>query len=179
MDLSSTSLRSSRVVLRSFGPGDAREVFAAATPTLTRYMTWDPAPCLEAFEKIWRGWLPMMAKGTDMHLVVRLRASQEFLGMAGLHNIGALEPDAGIWIKEAKHGNRYGRDAVAAVVSFAARTLSRKAVLYPVAEANGPSRRLAQSLGGKIIGKRLLRKSSGSEYPQVVYRIPVPLVGRA
>jgi RimJ/RimL family protein N-acetyltransferase len=176
MDLCSTSLSSSRVVLRSFRPEDAREVFAAATPMLARYMSWDPAPCLDTFEKIWRGWLPLMAKGSDLHLVVRLGASEEFLGMAGLHNIGASEPDAGIWIKEAKHGNRYGRDAVAAVVLFAARPLGKKAVLYPVAEENGPSRRLAQSLNGKIIGKRLLRKSSGIEYPQVVYRIPVPLV---
>jgi RimJ/RimL family protein N-acetyltransferase len=177
MDLTSTSFSSTRVVLRSFAPGDAREAFAAATPTVTRYMSWDPAPCLDAFEKIWRDWLPMMAKGTDVHFVVRLNTSQEFLGMAGLHNIGASEPEAEIWIKEAKHGNGYGRDAVAAVVSFAAGALGKKAVLYPVAEVNGPSRRLAQSLGGKIIGSRLLRKSSGIEYPQVVYRIPVPLVG--
>jgi len=119
----------------------------------------------------------MMAKGTDVHFVVRLKTSQEFLGMAGLHNIGASEPEAGIWIKEAKHGNGYGRDAVVAVVSFAASALGKKAVLYPVAEVNGPSRRLAQSVDGEIIGKRLLRKSSGIEYPEVVYRIPVPLVG--
>jgi len=33
MDLSSTSLSWSRVVLRSFGAEDAREVFAAATLT--------------------------------------------------------------------------------------------------------------------------------------------------
>ena len=177
MDLSSTSMSSTRVVLRSFAPEDAREVFAEATPTLTQYMSWDPAPCLDAFENIWRDWLPMMAKGTDVHFVVRLKTSQEFLGMAGLHNIGASEPEAGIWIKEAKHGNGYGRDAVVAVVSFAASALGKKAVLYPVAEVNGPSRRLAQSVDGEIIGKRLLRKSSGIEYPEVVYRIPVPLVG--
>jgi hypothetical protein len=92
MDLCSTSLSSSRVVLRSFRPEDAREVFAAATPALARYMSWAPAPCLDAFEKIWRGWLPMMVKGSDMHLVVRLGASEEFLGMAGLHNIVPRSP---------------------------------------------------------------------------------------
>jgi RimJ/RimL family protein N-acetyltransferase len=116
-------------------------------------------------------------QGSDVHFVVRLKTSQEFLGMAGLHKIRASEPEAGIWIKEAMHGKGYGREAVAAVVSFAASALGKKAVLYPVAEVNGPSRRLAQSLDGKTIGKRLLRKSSGIEYPEVVYRIPVPLGG--
>jgi RimJ/RimL family protein N-acetyltransferase len=84
-------------------------------------MTWDPAPSLERFEKIWRTWLPMLAAGTDVPLVVRLASSHEFLGMAGLHHIPAPEPEVGIWIKETMHGYGFGREAVAAVVSFAAR----------------------------------------------------------
>jgi hypothetical protein len=96
-------------------------------------MTWDPAPSLEHFEQIWRTWLPMMVAGTDMSLVVRLASSHEFLGMAGLHRINASEPEVGIWIKEAMHGYGFGREAVAAVVSFAAR-LGKQAVLYPVVE---------------------------------------------
>jgi RimJ/RimL family protein N-acetyltransferase len=174
MDLSSASFLSTRLCLKTFAPEDAREVFAAATPTLTRYMSWDPALSVDAFEKIWQKWLPMMVEGTDVHFVVRLKARQEFLGMAGLHNIGASEPDTGIWIKEAKHGNGYGREAVAALISFASRDLGKKAVLYSVAEENRPSWRLAESLNGKIVANRLLRKGAGIEYLKVVYRIPSP-----
>ena len=53
-----------------------------------------------------------------MHFVVRLKAGQEFLGMAGLHNIGASESDTGIWIKEAMRGNGYGREAVTALIFY-------------------------------------------------------------
>ncbi|MBO0754557.1 MAG: GNAT family N-acetyltransferase, partial [Bradyrhizobiaceae bacterium] len=87
----------------------------------------------------------------------------------------AAEPEAGIWIKEPQHGNGYGREAIAMIVAFAANDLGKRAVVYPVVEQNGPSRRLAESLGGRIIGTRLLRKASGIEHPEVVYRIPAPI----
>jgi RimJ/RimL family protein N-acetyltransferase len=161
-----------RLILRAFEPKDAPDSHAASTQTLTRYMTWDPAPSLEHFEQIWRTWLPMMVAGTDMLLVVRLASSHEFLGMAGLHHIDASEPEVGIWIKEAMHGYGFGREAVAAVVSFAAR-LAKQAVLYPVVEQNMRSRHLAECLGGHVIGKGTLRKASGIELPEVIYRIPV------
>ena len=61
------------------------------------------------------------------------------------------------------------------IVAFAAGQLGKRAVVYPVVEQNGPSRRLAESLGGRIIGARLLRKAAGVEHSEVVYRIPAPI----
>jgi RimJ/RimL family protein N-acetyltransferase len=106
--------------------------------------------------------------------VVRVRPALEFLGMTGLHKITSVEPEAGIWIKESRHGYGYGREAVAAVITFAACDLGKRAIIYPAVERNVPSRRLAESLGGKIAGTRLLRKASGVNYPEVVYKIPAP-----
>ena len=50
------------------------------------------------------------------------------------------------------------------MISFAVRNLGKLAVVYPVVEQNGSSRRLAESLGGSIVGTRLLRKAGGVEY---------------
>jgi RimJ/RimL family protein N-acetyltransferase len=172
VDLSSVSLSSQRLLLKSFTGDDAREAFLAATPTVARYMSWEPAPSLEAFELIRQSWIPKMRAGTDASLAVRHKPSLEFLGAAGLHNTDAIEPELGIWIKESQHGHGYGREAVAMIIAFAANALGKQAVVYPVVEQNGPSRRLAESLGGTIIGVRLLRKAAGIEYPEVVYRIP-------
>jgi RimJ/RimL family protein N-acetyltransferase len=135
-------------------------------------MGWDPAPSLEQFEQIWRTWLPMMVAGTDVHFAVHLACGHEFLGMAGLHHIDASEPEVGIWIKEAMHGYGFGREVVAAVVSFAARDLGKRTFVYPVVEQNLRSRHLAECLGGILIGRRTLRKASGVELPEVIYRIP-------
>jgi hypothetical protein len=44
--------------------------------------------------------------------------------------------------------------------------------IYPVVEQNIPSRRLAESLGGSIVGTLELRKPSGAVFQEAVYRIP-------
>jgi RimJ/RimL family protein N-acetyltransferase len=171
MDFSFISLSSGRLLLKSFTGDDAGEAFQEATPTVARFMSWEPAPSLEAFEGICESWIPRMRAGTDAFFAVRLKPSMEFLGAAGLHHVDAGEPEVGIWIKESQHGHGYGREAVATIIAFAAKELGHEAVLYPVVEQNRPSRRLAESLGGKIIGTKLLRKAAGVEHPEVVYRI--------
>lgn len=170
MDLRSLSLSSPRLRLTAFTPADADEVFEAVTPTLTRFLRFEPSPSREAFAEIWATWFPRMAAGIEVSLVVRSTGG-EFLGMAGLHAIGDPEPETGIWIKEAAHGRGYGREAVATVIAWAGRELGAAAVRYPVAEANTASRRLAESLGGIAVGTGILPKP-GIDHPMVVYRIP-------
>ncbi len=174
MDLSSVNLPSQRLFLKSFSPEDAVEVFEAVSPTITHFMGFEPSPSLEAFEQVWKNWLALMRSGIDAHFVVRANSNLEFLGVAGLHGIEDAEPKIGIWIKETAHGSGFGRETVAAIVSFAANELGKRSVLYPVVEKNYLSRRLAENLGGVPVGSRLLRKPGGIEHPEVIYRIPAP-----
>jgi RimJ/RimL family protein N-acetyltransferase len=171
-DLTSIKLVANRLSLRTFTPADAPEIFAAVNPAITRFMSWDPSPSPAAFAEVWRQWLPRMTAGTDLSLVIRLTSTNEFLGVAGVHRIGSTEPEVGIWLKEAAHGLGYGREAIAAIVQWAPAHIGAAALIYPVAKQNLPSRRLAESLHGAIIGERNLRKSSGVVLDEVVYRIP-------
>jgi RimJ/RimL family protein N-acetyltransferase len=171
-DLRSVAIESKRLSLRSFTGADADESFSAATMAVTRFMGWDPSPSPVAFAEIWHEWLPRMAAGTEVALTVRLRSTGEFLGVAGLHRIGGSEPELGIWIKEQAQGIGYGGEAIAAVVAWAARTLAVTSFEYPVAVENWRSRRVAESLGGAVVGTRMLRKPSGVVLDEVVYRIP-------
>jgi RimJ/RimL family protein N-acetyltransferase len=178
VDLRDTVLSSERLSLKAFAAGDAAEVFEAVTPSLTRFMAFEPSPSPEAFAQVWRGWFPKMAAGAELMLIVRLAATGEFLGIVGLHgldgDLNGAEPETGIWIKETAHGFGYGREAVATAIAWAARALDMRDFLYPVVEENAASRRLAESLGGVIVGTRRLRKPAGIEHPMVVYRIPAP-----
>lgn len=54
-----------------------------------------------------------------------------------------------------------------AVAKWGAKTFNPSAFRYPVAEANRPSRRIAEAMGGIIIGRETLEK-----YASVIYRIP-------
>jgi len=171
-DLTGIELIAKRLALRAFTPADAPEIFAAVSPTITRFMAWDPSPSLAAFAEVWRQWLPRMTAGTDLSLVIRLTSTDEFLGVAGIHHIGSAEPEVGIWLKETAHGLGYGREAIGAIAKWAPAHIGATALIYPVAKQNLPSRRLAESLRGIISGERNLRKSSGVVLDEVVYRIP-------
>jgi RimJ/RimL family protein N-acetyltransferase len=172
-DLRGIALLSNRLSLRAFTPADAPEIFEAASLAITRFMAWDPSPSIEAFAEAWREWLRRMTTGTELHLVIRLTLTDELLGVAGIHRIGSPEPEVGIWIKETAHGLGYGRESIAAIVAWAPAHIDAIAFIYPVVEQNHPSRRLAESLHGTIVGTRKLRKSSGAIFDEVVYRIPV------
>jgi RimJ/RimL family protein N-acetyltransferase len=171
-DLNSVELFANRLALRAFTPADAPEIIAAVSPAITRFMSWDPSPSSAAFAEVWRQWLPRMTAGTDLSLVIRLRVTDEFLGVAGIHRIGSAEPEVGIWLKETAHGLGYGRETIGAIVQWAPAHIGAAALIYPVAKQNLPSRRLAESLHGSIVGERNLRKSSGVVLEEVVYRIP-------
>ena len=136
-------------------------------PSLTRFMSWDPPPTAQAFADIWREWLKRIDDKTDFHLVVRSK-NGEFLGLAGLHRDNAAEPELGIWIKEAAHGHGYGREAMIAVVAWASRRFSPRAFIYPVAEANSASRRIAEALNGVVRESR-----SRSKFEEIVYLVPI------
>lgn len=167
-------IESARLCLRPFTAEDADEVFAAITPGLTRYMAFEPPPSEQAFTAVWQAWLPTIAEGTDITFVIRRRDDGAFLGLAGLHRTMDAEPELGIWIDEAMHGQGYGREAVAAVWSWASGHLRCAAFRYPVAEQNAPSRRLAESLGGVPVAREQEVK-----YTAIVYRIPARMPGVA
>lgn len=159
-------ISSERLLLKLFEPADADEIFACITPSLTRYMAWEPSPTREAFAAVWRAWRPKAESGSDLILVVRRRDGL-FLGLAGLHRADSQAPELGIWIREDEHGRGYGREAVAALADWASGNPAIVCFEYPVAEANLASRRIAESLGGVAAGERRDRK-----YTAVIYRVP-------
>lgn len=164
---SCTEIRSERLSIKPFAPGDADDAFGFITPTLTRYLSFEPAASPTVFENIWREWLKKIDAGVDFAFTIRDRESGMFLGLAGLHRTGDPEPELGIWIREDRHGNAYGREAVQAVARWAATMFAPSGFTYPVAVDNSPSRRLVEALGGQVIGTR-----TSPKYESVVYRVP-------
>lgn len=167
------ALQTARLLLRPFSATDAEEVFGGITPTLTRYMAFEPPASKTAFEAIWREWIHAMHAGTECTFVIRQRHTGRFIGIVALHGATEHEPELGIWVHEREHGQGYGREAVAAVVHWGDARHSPAAYRYPVAEDNAASRRLAEGLGGQVIGTE-----TATKFASVIYRIPAPLAAR-
>lgn len=164
---SEIQLESTRLSIRPFSVEDADATFACITPSLTRYMAWEPPASRGAFDAVWQSWIPTIEDGSDYVFVVRQRIGGDFLGLVGLHHARTRTPELGIWIREDRHGMGLGRESVTLVAQWATRNVSCESFTYPVAEENRRSRLIAESLGGVVVGSRVTPK-----YRSVVYSIP-------
>lgn len=163
-------IESGRIMIRPFSAMDADETYRCITPALTRFMAWEPPADRAAFDSVWQAWLPAIVDRSDFTFAIRQqgeRKERTFLGLAGLHRVVGANAELGIWIREDRHGEGLGREAVTLVSQWASQTLGITRFTYPVAEANFSSRRIAESLGGVIIERRTTPK-----YDSVVYEIP-------
>lgn len=164
-------IQSARLSIRPFSAVDADATFACITPSLTRFMSWDPPVSRDDFDRVWRSWLPAIEDGSDFVFAIRQLDDGSFLGLTGLHHARSESPELGIWIREDRHREGLGREAVALVAQWATRLIGVESFSYPVAEENHSSRRIAELLGGVIVEKRVTPK-----YHSVVYRIPKQVV---
>ncbi|RLM16828.1 GNAT family N-acetyltransferase [Gibbsiella quercinecans] len=166
-DLSQCRLNTDRLLIAPFTAADAEEVYQAITPTLTRYMNFEPSPSPEEFANVWQGWLPLIREGEEAIFIARLCGSKQFVGMVGAHNLQSKTPELGVWVAESLHNQGYGREMVRAVAAWASERYHPKHFVYPVAEQNTASRRIAEALGGVINGRR-----DNIKYDCVVYHLP-------
>src|ERR1700744_1395261 len=93
---------SPRLHLSQFQMADAEEVFACITPSIARFMRWDPP-----------SWSEYMARCKErlrapelntFSFVIRRRDSKECLGMTAVEACDTESPELGVWIKESAHG---------------------------------------------------------------------------
>ncbi len=160
-------IKTNRLVLRLYCLEDAPEIFACITPTLTRFMSWEPAQSLKEFEQIGQTWLDTRANGTDYHFVVRLAQDNSFVGLTGLHAAHTRHPELGIWVREEQHGQGYGKEMIHALATWATSQCNIEYFRYPVARENTASRRIAEALGGIVFAQE-----STPKYEAVIYHIP-------
>lgn len=171
MDLSVLTLTTDRLRLSAYCEADAAGIHAYVTPTMTRYLSFDPLESVDELIALDHVWVEHSRAGTEVAVTVRQIDNGSFVEMAGLHYCDDPEPEVGIWIREGFHGRGFGKEAIAALAHFTGDVLGEAAVIYLVVDANTCSRRIAEGLGGTIIDHRVLHKPSGLKQPLVVYRI--------
>ncbi len=126
---------------------------------------------MEETEEFIKKSLKGLGDGSDLQLVVLDKATNVFLGCAGLHDLDNDNPEMGIWIKKSAHGNKYGREAMTAIKKWADKNIRYKYIRYPVAVQNIASRKIPESLGGKVEKEYDKKMLTGRTYHMVEYWI--------
>jgi RimJ/RimL family protein N-acetyltransferase len=130
-----------------------------------------PADDISETEEFINSSLPGMRDGTNMQMVMTLKDTNEFLGLAGLHDVNSNTPVLGLWVKKSAHGNGYGKEAITAMYNWAKENLQFEYLKYSVDKDNLPSIKIPESLGGIVTEETTMTGLAGNVLNLLEYRI--------
>ncbi|MEH2227616.1 GNAT family N-acetyltransferase [Nostoc sp.] len=170
-NLEKVSLESKRLILQTISLEHTEDVFREFTSEITTFMYPKPAQSLSETEKIIREMILQRENHTDLVLVILKKDGLEFLGICEVGAIDTQTPELGIWLKKSAHGHGFGREAIDALKGWVDKKVEYNYLSYPVDKRNIPSRKIAESLGGKVFREFQQINKSGDLLDEVEYRI--------
>jgi RimJ/RimL family protein N-acetyltransferase len=140
-----------RLVLRPVSIIDLEPIAREFNERITRYMYPPAARSSADVAPFIADSMEGLSNNTNLQLVaVKKDATTEFVGCLGLHRPQSRTPELGIWIAEKFHRQGLGLEAIEALCEWAAAEIECDYLKYPVDQANAPSRRIPETLGGEI-----------------------------
>ena len=170
-NLLNTIIETERLVLRPVALEHAKMIFPEFTDEVTKFMYPRTPKRVEDTEKYIQIERERMEKGLNLSVAIFDKETGELLGGGGIHHIDTKTPELGIWIKKSAHGNKFGREAVAGLKKWADENLEYDYLTYPVVKVNIASRKIPESLGGKLIKEMVKKNEAGEEMEEVEYWI--------
>ncbi|PKO24737.1 MAG: N-acetyltransferase [Betaproteobacteria bacterium HGW-Betaproteobacteria-8] len=171
MHLPDIIIETERLRLLPIGQSYAEEIFRNFTAEITRYMY--PKPPTEISETL--AFIDYSLKalndGNCLQLVVTDKTTNEFLGCAGLANIGKTDPELGIWLKKSAHGSGYGLETITGIIAWARSNIEFEYLRYPVDRRNIASRRIPERNGGVASKEYRKTNQSGNVLDEIEYWI--------
>ncbi|MEK7583908.1 MAG: GNAT family N-acetyltransferase [Patescibacteria group bacterium] len=165
------TIETERLILKPISPEYIDDIFSNFTEEVTVHMFPQPTGKKEDTKAFVRKSMKENYEGTNMQMVVLKKDTGEFLGNAGLHDITKRDPELGIWIKRSAHGNKYGFEAIEALVKWARKNLIYDYIKYPVVKENIASRKIPEALGAKVAREFIGKNARGEPMDEVEYHI--------
>lgn len=151
----------------------AEEVFVNFTPQVCAFMFPRPAQDISDTHAFIEKSMNLYDLGKEIVFAATIKDTNEFIGCMGIHQIDTDYPELGVWTKVSSHGNGYGLEGMNAIIEYAKKNYSFKALRYPVDRRNFASRRIAESNGGIIVDRMHVVGAQGNELEIIEYRIPL------
>jgi len=99
----------------------------------------------------------------------------DFVWCISLMEINTPTPEIGLWIRQDKQWQWYGKEMVQAIIARAEKTLSYNHIIYPIYSDNIASKKIIESLGWKlVVSWRKGTKEDGQEVIEEEYHLYHP-----
>lgn len=172
MNLTTIEITTDRLILKSLTPVWREDIFREFTDEITRYMVPKTPERIEETDTFIADSVKKMANGYELIVAITSATTNEFLGVAGIHQLDTTHPHLGIWIKKSAQGHTYGREAITALKEWLDREgYAYEYIAYGVSKANVASRKIAESLSGIVAREMKTMNQRGKELDEVEYRI--------
>jgi RimJ/RimL family protein N-acetyltransferase/GNAT superfamily N-acetyltransferase len=163
--------KTKRLLLKIISLEYKENIFKEFTPEIVLYMTPKPAETIQDTIDFINSSIKKNYEGKNFQIVIVDKDTNEFLGCGSLNHIDTKTPELGIWIKKSAHGHGYGMETMQALKGWADNNLDYQYIIYPVAEENIASRRIPESMGGKVEKEIDEKNGLGQEMHFVEYHI--------
>lgn len=170
-DLTRFCLDSDRLRLQSISLDYAQDICTEFTAEITEFMFPQPINTVRDAERFINDAEQRSKRGISLTAVILKPPTLEFLGVCGIHRLHTETPEIDIWLKKSAHGHGYGREAVHCLKNWLDRTLDYEYLVYTVDRQNIPSRKIPESLGGKVVRGYEKLSLSGRLLDLIEYRI--------
>lgn len=172
IDFLSIEIVGERILLNPISLNSSNDIYREFTNEITRYMFPTSPSNISQIISFIEMSLEGMKNQTDLVLKITDLESGDFLGVCGIHSKGnPKEPELGIWLKKNAHKKHYGREAISFLVKWAHKNIVLNHLIYPVDRDNIPSIKVAEFLGGEIIGESTKESMSGTILNEITYKI--------
>ena len=172
LDLEQVLIKTPRLILEPISLDYKDIIFENFTKEITKFMVPSPSNDISVTIDFINLSIKQRKKCTDLVLVILNKQTKEFLGICGLHTQNKKEqPELGIWLKKAGHGNGFGKEAIQGLTQWAETYLDYDYLIYPVDKQNIPSCKIPESMGGVIYKEGKIQTPDGRILDEVVYKI--------
>ncbi len=170
MDLSNVTIETERLLLVPMSEKYREDIFQNFTEEITEYLFAQPTDNIQDTDIFITRAKKNITEGSSLTISIINALTGEFIGCGGIHKLKTKTPEFGIWVKKSTHGNRYGREAVIGLKEWA-ENIGYKQFTYGAVVHNEPSKGIAKSLGGFVVGIKPYFNQTGKKHEIVVYRI--------
>jgi [ribosomal protein S5]-alanine N-acetyltransferase len=167
----SLTIAGDRIQLATISNQFEQDIFQEFTEKITVYMFPSPAKAIEETRRFIAESRQAIQAGHNFQFAILSKAG-EFLGCYGLHGEENVKtPELGIWLKKSAHGKGYGQEAIHTLVGWARKNICIDYFIYPVDRRNIPSRKIPESLNGKVTKETPKETPTGKFLDLIVYQI--------
>lgn len=171
MNFQNIYIETNRLKLLPISMNYKESIYNEFDDEVTKYMFPKPAENIDETEKFIENSIIKLKNNEEIVFVILNKNNNEFFGCAGIHKIKTLKPEFGIWIKKSVHNNKYGLEAVKGLFNWVINNIDYEYIIYPVDKNNYPSRKIPESLNGKICNEYKSINMKGVEQDILEYRI--------